>query len=82
MTDSTKQQIEELESYLAELKGQEQEFDHQLRRYADADVRGSAGPQKLGEELESVKRNLADSRKERERVEAKLAELKDTRGPA
>lgn len=82
MTDNTSSEIEELEAYLAELKKQEDDFAHQLRRHADHDIRASAGPQRQGEERRSLERNLAECQKERARVEDKLEQLRATRGNA
>lgn len=82
MTDSTKQQIEELESRVAQLRKEEDEYGGRLAEYLDGDARESAGPQKLGTELADIKRKFAEKQSERQDAEKKLEDLRGTQGNA
>lgn len=82
MTDSTKQQIEELEARVAQLRKEEDEYGERLAEYADGDAHESAGPQKLGSELGAIKRKFAEKQSEREDAEKKLEDLRGPQGNA
>lgn len=75
------QEIARLTAYLDQLRAAHGEFEHELRRRADAAERGDT-PHRVDAEIRDLRRNLADNAEERQRVRRKLDQLRGVKDNA